>query len=126
MSSVPQRNIIAHTAGAAISKGMAVKLSSGKVIKCAGTTDRAIGLAQTAPTADGDMVEVALPGGGGFGLAEAAISAGNLLGVNASGKLQKVASASDIIIAQALEDAAAGDVFAVMVIGPSQATATQS
>lgn len=126
MSSTPTRNIVSYRAGSGgVNKGNAVKLSGSTVVKCSAATDRAIGIAQNA-AAEGAAVEVAHPGGGGFGLAGAAISAGNLLGFDTSGDLVKVASASDIIIAQALEDAADNDVFSVQVIGPSQATATQS
>lgn len=126
MSSHQEPKITGFKAGAAISKGMAVKLSSGKVVKTAAATDRAVGISQSAPTADGDMVEVAMPGGGGLGLAGGTISAGNLLGYGTDGKLIKVGNASDIIIAQAMEDAVENDVFEVQVIGPSQATAAQS
>lgn len=126
MSSTITRNIHSYRAGSGgVSKGNAVKLSSGAVVKCSAATDRAIGIAQNDASENG-LVEVAHPGGGGFAKAGAAISAGNLLGFDTSGDLVKVASASDIIIAQALEDAADNDIFSVQVIGPSQATATQS
>lgn len=126
MSSTITRNIHAYTAGSGgVSKGNAVKLSSGLVVKCSAATDRAIGLAQN-DAAEGAAVEVAHPGGGGFAKAGASISAGNLLGFDTSGDLVKVASASDIVIAQALEDAVDNDIFSTQVIGPFQATATQS
>ena len=125
MSSVLQRRLGAFIAGGTITKGQPVKLSSGKVVACAATTDRAIGLAQNAASS-GDAIEVALPGGGGFGAAGGTIAEGNLLGFNSSGLLQKVASASDIVIGQAMESAVSGDIFSVNVLGPCQATATQS
>lgn len=125
MSSAVNRNISSFRAGGAISKGQPVKLSSGAVIACTASTDRMIGLAQN-DAVSGGGVEVAMPGGGGFGKAGAGISAGDLLGVNGSGLLVKVAAQHDLIVAQAHEDAVLNDVFGVMVIGPSMATQAQS
>ncbi len=125
MSSVLSRRLHSFRAGGSIVKGQAVKLSSGNVVACAAATDRSIGLAQC-DASSGQLVEVAMHGGGGYGLAAGSISAGNLLGFDGSGHLVKVANASDIVIAQALEDAVDNDIFSVNVIGPFQATAAQS
>lgn len=127
MSSYIKRFIVTYLSDGTITKGQAVKIGSDKshVTKCTAATDRAIGLAQHDALV-GEPIEVAHPGGGGAGVAGAAISAGNLLGFNTDGDLVKVANASDIVIAQALEDAADNDIFGVQVIGPFQATAAQS
>lgn len=120
------RNIHPYRAGSGgVSKGNAVKLSSGSVVKASAATDRVIGIAQNDASENG-LVEVAHPGGGGFAKAGASISAGNLLSSNGDGDLIKVANADDIIIAQALEDASDNDIFSVQVIGPSMATAAQA
>lgn len=120
------RNIHSYRAGSGgVSKGNAVKLSSGSVVKASAATDRVIGIAQNDASENG-LVEVAHPGGGGFAKAGASISAGNLLSSNGDGDLIKVANADDIIIAQALEDASDNDIFSVQVIGPSMATAAQA
>lgn len=129
MASMVKPLIATFEATAAITKGTAVKLTASKsgkaVTQCAATTDLAIGIAQNAAVNAGDLVEVALPGGGGKALAKATISVGNMLGINADGSIQKVASASDHIVAQALDDAVAGDIFQVMVLS-AQAVGTQS
>lgn len=125
MSSVIHRKIVTYLAGGTISKGQAVKLSSGAVVVCSAATDRAIGLAQC-DAASGEPCEVAYIGGGAYGKAAGSISAGNLLGFDGSGELVKVANASDIVIAQAMEDAVDNDIFSVLVIGPFQATAAQA
>lgn len=125
MSSVLYRRIHTFIAGGAIAKGQAVKLSSGQVVVCSAATDRAIGLAQIA-AASGEPCEVALQGGGAYAKAAGTIAEGNLLGFDASGELVKVANASDIVIAQAMEAAVDNDIFSVQVIGPVQATAAQA
>lgn len=125
MSSVMKRRIHTFLAAGTIVKGQAVKLSSGSVVVAAAATDRVIGLAQ-GDASSGQAVEVALQGGGAYGKAAASISAGNLLSSDGSGNLLKVANASDIVIAQAMEDASANDIFEVQVVGPYQATAAQA
>lgn len=127
MSAMVKPVIATYEASAAISKGQAVKLDSTgkKATACSATTDKAVGVAQNAAVNVGDLVEVALPGGGAKGLAKATINAGDILGVNADGSIQKVASASDRVIGMAMEDAAAADIFQ-MYVGVSQAVGTQS
>lgn len=125
MSSVVERRLAAFVCGGTISKGQPVKISSKKIVACSATTDRAIGLAQNAGVS-GDKIEVAMPGGGGFGALGGTVAEGDLLGFNSSGLLQKVASANDIVIAQALETGVSGDISGVQVVGPFQATQTQS
>lgn len=127
MSAMVKPVIATYEADAAIAKGQAVKFgtSNKRVTPGAATTDLVIGIAQNAAVNVGDLVEVALPGGGAKGLAKASISKGNFLGVNADGSLQKLASANDVIIARAMDDAVAGDIFEVYVIS-AQGVATQA
>jgi hypothetical protein len=127
MSEILEPKMATYEAAAAISKGKAVKLdSTGKTVtQCSATTDQAIGVAQNAAVNAGDLVEVAHEGGGAKFLAKATIAAGDILGINADGSIQKVASANDRVIGYALQSAAAADLFAGMVtIG--QAVGTQS
>lgn len=116
-------------ASAAIAKGQAVKLvasTGGKTVaKCSATTDKAIGIAQNVATSAGDLVEVAVSGGSAKGLAKASIAVGDILGVNADGSIQKVASAADRVVGHAMDDAVAGDIFSMHVV-ISQAQGTQS
>lgn len=127
MSSMIKPLIATFEADGAIAKGQAVKFgtSSKRVTPVGATTDLSIGIAQNIAVNAGDLVEVALPGGGAKALAKASISKGNILGHNADGSIQKLASASDKIVAQAMDDAAAGDIFSVMVLS-AQGVATQS
>jgi hypothetical protein len=127
MSAMVKPRIATYEAAGAISKGKAVKLdSTGKIVtQCSATTDKAVGIAQNAATTAGDLVEVALSGGGGKGLAKATIAAGDILGVNADGSIQKAASANDRMIGIAMESAVAADLFQVDVLC-AMATQTQS
>lgn len=127
MSVMVKPLIATYEADAAISKGQAVKFgaSNKKVTPVTATTDLSVGIAQNAAVNVGDLVEVALPGGGGKALAKASISKGNILGHNADGSIQKLANANDKIIAQAMDDASAGDIFEVLVVC-AQGVATQS
>lgn len=127
MASMVKPLIATYTASAAIAKGLAVKLdSTGEIVTAvSATTDESVGVAQNAAVNVGDLVEVAHAGGGGKGLAKATIAAGDILGHNADGSIQKVASASDRVIGHALQAASAGDIFSMM-IGVSQAVGTQS
>ena len=101
-----------YTAGAAIAKGEVVKFSSGKVVKCTGDTDAAIGVALDSAAADGDIIPVAVLGnfhGTIIVKATEAISAG--AGVNPTGG---AAAAGDLVIGRALTAAtASGDMIEV-------------
>lgn len=127
MSSMIKPLIATFEADAAISKGQAVKFGASRlrVTPVTATTDLSIGVAQNAVVNVGDLCEVAFPGGGAKGLAKASISKGNILGHNADGSLQKLAGANDKIIGQAMDDAVAGDIFALNVLS-AQGVATQS
>lgn len=127
MASMVKPLIATFEADGAIAKGQAVKFgtSSKRVTPVSATTDLSIGVAQSVTVNAGDLVEVALPGGGAKALAKTTIAKGNILGHNADGSLQKLASANDKIIAQAMDDASAGDIFAVHVVC-AQGVATQA
>lgn len=127
MSAMIRPLIATFECDAAIIKGSAVKFgtTNKRVAVVSATTDLSIGVAQNTTTTAGDLVEVAFPGGGAKGLAKTTISKGNILGHNADGSLQKLASASDKIIGQAMQDASAADVFEIFVIS-AQGVATQS
>jgi hypothetical protein len=127
MSSIVKPLIAAFVADAAIAKGQAVKIGSDSqhVAKVSAVTDESIGVAQSVASAAGDVIEVALPGGGAKCLAKTTIAAGDLLGHNADASLQKVDAANSRIIAVALEGAVAGDLFSAMV-QVAQATQAQS
>jgi len=128
MSAMVKPNIATYEADAAIAKGQAVKFgtSNKRMTPASATTDAVVGIAQNAAVNVGDLVEVALPGGGAKALAQASISKGNRLGVNASGSVQKVASQGDSEFAIAMDDASAGDIFEVFVKGNTSAYASQS
>lgn len=129
MSAMVKPLIATYEAAGAIAKGKAVKYSdaAGKIVaQCTAATDKVVGIAQVTVTTAGDLVEVAKPGGGGKALAKAAISAGDRLGVNADGSIQKVAAQGDSEFAQAEQDAAANDIFAVMVKSNTSAYASQA
>ena len=113
MSAMVKPVIATYEATAAIAKGLGVKLDSTgkKVTAASATTDKVIGICQNAVLNVGDLAEIALPGGGAKGLAKATINAGDILGVNADGSIQKVASASDRVVGMAMQDAAAADIF---------------
>lgn len=127
MASMVKPLIATYEAAGVITKGKAVKLdSTGKTVtQVSATTDESIGVAQNTTSAAGDLVEVAHTGGGAKGLAKATIAAGDLLGHNADGSIQKVASANDRVIGHALQAASAGDLFSMMV-AVGMATQTQS
>lgn len=127
MSVMVKPLIATFEAGAAVAKGQAVKFSSNNktVVPSAAATDKHIGIAQNVAVNVGDLVEVALPGGGAKGLAKTTIALGDLLGVNADGSIQKVATAGDRVIGIAMDSAVAADLFHVHVVA-GHAYATQS
>lgn len=127
MSSIVKPNIVTYEADGAIAKGQAVKIGSARtrVAVVSATTDMSIGVAQNVAVNAGDLVEVATVGGGAKGLANSVIAAGNILGQNANGGMQKAAAANDRCVGIALESAVAGDLFS-MVIDLGMATQTQA
>lgn len=127
MASNSGMNVRTFIADGAIAKGKAVKIGSDAkhVAASAATTDKHIGIALNVAAAAGDLVEVAIPGGGAKALAQATIAAGMLLTAHTDGKLKPVAAANDRVIAMAMEGAVAGDLFAVEIV-VAQGTATES
>lgn len=118
MSSTSEPKILTFKASAAIAKGKAVKIGASNqyVTACSASTDKAIGVAQNAAAAAEDMVEVALPGGGGKALAQTTISAGDFLTPHTDGTLKPATGPTDRVIAMAMEDAVAADVLSTEVI----------
>lgn len=127
MSAIVNPQIATFEASAAIAKGVAVKVdSTGKTVTAvSATTDKSIGIAQNAAVLVGDLVEVALSGGGAKALAKATIAAGDILGHNADGSIQKVASANDRVVGIAMQSAVAADIFQMYVV-VGMATQTQA
>lgn len=118
MASCSKPRIMTFKAGGAIAKGKSVKMGADRehVVVGAGNTDSLVGIAQNAATAAEDLVEVAIVGGGAKGLAKESITAGKLLVSNADGSLEQTNAAGNRVIAMAMEDAAAGDLFGVEVV----------
>lgn len=110
-------------ANAALSRGQAVKISSGKLVACdAGASsvgDRAIGFLDQ-DVASGKPGSVTINGGGGVAIAAGAITAGAALKTNADGHLVATTTTDDIIVAIAAEAAADNDVFAILPIHPTK------
>lgn len=117
MASHSESRTLTFKATAAISRGHAVKFGADRmtVTKATAASDLLIGVAQTAPTTAGDLVEVAINGGGAIGLAGGSISAGNKLTVHTDGTLLASTTANDQVVGVAMEDAVAGDLFAMEV-----------
>lgn len=126
MASSYKPSILAFAAGAAITKGMAVKFGADDehVVKGAAVTDDLIGIAQNDAAAAEDTVEVALPGGGGKALLQTTVVRGNLLVSHTDGKLKPIATANDRVIAIAMASGVAGDIIPVHIVA-CQATATE-
>lgn len=115
--SFPQPIVVTYKAGAAISRGMAVKYSADKehVVKAAANTDRCFGIALNDAASAEDLVEVALPGGGAYALCGENISAGKDVCAKSDGSVEVVNSEGDQIIARALEDGSSGALVPVIV-----------
>lgn len=108
--------IAVFSAGGTIVKGHAVKLSSKTVVvECTAATDFGIGIAQTS-AASGDLVEVALPGGGAKAKAQTTIAIGKLVVSHTDGTLKPIATAGDRILGVAMDAAVVGDLFDVNVV----------
>lgn len=116
MASTKAPEILILLADAAISKGHAVKIGSDSehVAKAVLGTDLQIGIAQNAASALGDAVEVAVMGGA-KGLAGGSITAGSKLTATTTGALVATTSANDQVVGIALDGAASGDLFDVLV-----------
>jgi hypothetical protein len=114
-----------YKASGAILRGQAVKLTANDTVtKSAAATDKSVGIA-LCDAADGKLVEVALPGGGAYGLCQTTVAKGKLLVSHTDAGLKPVAAANDRLVAMAMDDGSAGDLIPVEVI-TGQATATES
>lgn len=117
MSQFVDGNTKSFVAGGAIAQHLRVKISSGK-LAVAGLTDRNwIGTAMTEAFADGEVISVKLASGAGSHkmIAADALTAGDPVFTQASGKVGDSESTA-YYIGVALEDAGAdGDVVEVMV-----------
>jgi hypothetical protein len=118
MATCSQRRVESFLADAAIAYGKGVKIGSDRehvAVVSTGRTDKSIGICQTVVTAAGDLVEVAMNGGGAKGLLGGTVVAGDELGLDNNGALIKVATANDRRIAIAMEGGVSGDIIAVEV-----------
>lgn len=115
MSAIFKANTLTYKAGGAIPKGAAVKVSGsdGKtVVVCTAKTDKSIGIAQGAASLAGDLIEVAIPGGGAKAKLGGTVAAGDLLAPTTDGSLIVTTTANDRYIGMALEDGVSGDIIA--------------
>jgi len=116
MASTKAPEIQIFKADAAISKGFAVKFGTDDthVAKGSVATGLLIGIAQSAPTAAEDLVEVAI-GGGAKGYAGGTITRGDLVTSDSAGKLVTTTTPGDRIIGIAMQSAVVNDLFDVLV-----------
>jgi len=118
MSSYAHPVILTFKADAAIPKGSVVKPGASHlhVAKSTSATAKNFGVAMSEATVAGDLIEIALPGGGGKGLAGASVLFGDLLTSDGAGALIATTSANDRVIAVAMEDASSGDLFSIHMV----------
>ena len=118
--------IVTFKADASITKGLAVKIGTDAdhVAKGAANTDACVGIAMSTAEASGDLIEVALVGGGAKAKVGESVVAGKLLVSHTDGTLVKANASSDRIIAMAMQDGAASDYINVVVM-VAQATAAE-
>lgn len=125
MSSTSEPRLQTFKSGTAIAKGKAVKKGSTDqhVIAGAANTDKVVGIAYMETTnldskqqAIEEVIEVALPGGGGKALLGEAVSMGNKLVSHTDGRLVKTNNSGDQIIAIAMQDGVENDIIAVEVV----------
>ena len=97
----------------------AVKITNGEAALC-GASDIPIGILQNQPDADGVAAEVGL-----IGISKAVVDGnsanvaiGDFLAVNSSGHLIKTTTASDQVVAQALEAVVADGIVAKVLLAP--------
>ena len=113
----PQYMTPAPTVGAtALSRGEAVKFSSGVLVACddgaSSVGDRAMGFVMH-DAAIGATASIAVAGGGGVAIAAGTISKGDALKTDANGHVVATSTSNNVISAIAEEDAVDGDVFAI-------------
>lgn len=119
MSSSLAPKILAFKADAAIAKGVVVKPGATLdtyVQKSTAATDKHVGIAQNVGAAADDKMEIAVPGGGGKGLAGGTIAMGDKLTADANGKLVATTTENDNIIAVAMQGAVVNDLFDLVIV----------
>ena len=118
MAASSQPRIVSFLAGGTIVSGHAVKLSAAAgdtVIECTANGDKSIGIAQSAASS-GQVVEVAVNGGGAKAKLGEAVTYGNHLVSHTDGTLVMVNATSDFVVAQAMQSGSSGDIIAVEVV----------
>lgn len=120
MAASSEPRIVSFTAGEDLSSKEYhfVKFGSSKSeVVAAGANERAIGIVQNAAE-NGEVAEVALPGGGGKLKVSGAVSLGKMLTSTSAGKGEVADAAGEWVAAIAYESADAdGDVIGVEVTG---------
>lgn len=113
MASSSAPRILSFIADSSIAKGKAVKIASGYSVGHvrigAANTDKCIGIAQNEATASGDLLEVAIIGGGAKALLGETVSKGQSLVSNTDGSLVKANASGDKIVALCMESGVSGD-----------------
>lgn len=115
-STLPRKNRTMIAAGV-IAQFVAVKFhTDGESVVKAGANERAIGIAQSAATASGEAVEVAMFGGGALLKINEAVDAGKLLTPTSDGYGEVADAAGEWCFALALQTGVQNDVIEVEVI----------
>lgn len=116
MASYPTPEIFSYKAGAAIPRGMPVKIGADRqhVLVAAAKTDKFIGIQMNTVSAAEQTAEVAHPGRGGKVLLGATIAAGTKCTYGASGAVAAVTG--EFYFCETLEDGVAGDFVACLVM----------
>lgn len=117
MPSTIKKNMTTYLAGAAISRGMAVKFGADEkhVVKCAANTDSVMAIAQNDAVDAEQMIECAHLGGA-VAKVSGVVSKGKFLVPHTSGALEQANASGDHVIAQALEDGVDGQIISVEVV----------
>ncbi len=115
MASYSEPRILTYKAAAAQAAYTAVKAGTDRahVAIASAKTDKQIGIAQSAPTAADDPIEVAVMGGGAKAKLGGSVSMGDLLSATTDGTLIATTTAADRWIAVAMEDGVTDDVIGV-------------
>ena len=124
MAATTQQNLVTFKAGGVINEYRFVKFSAaGTVVECT-ANGKAIGIAQnSSATSSGDMVEVALSGGGAKLKIAEAVAQSNFLTSTGVGKGEIADAQHEFVGAIAFESGASDDIIGVRVTAFS---ATQS
>lgn len=124
MAATSEPRIRAYLGSGVIPAFSFVKLSANNTVITCGHNERAIGIAQnSAASVDGDVIEVALPGGGAKLKCSGVIALGKQLTSSAGGLAEVTDAAGEWCGAVAYESGVLNDVIGVeVVLFPSQAT----